>query len=69
MTREYADYNVAYREALTHARLVKHDVGIEKWHRQGGKVYFTYRLIPSPEKSFGCDAKAERVRPSDPFSA
>lgn len=63
----FRDYHEAYDAAVLYAREVNHDVGIEVWKSPlTPGMNFRIFLLPRPENCFGFEARAERVKPTDP---
>ena len=59
----YMDYSEALAVARARANATGLDCGIRKVNEYG-KWGYNVSLLPQPEKSFGSDARAERVRPN-----
>ena len=57
----FDDYDSAWTFAYNRAKTTKQDNGIEKIRELSGKIRWKVVFLPRPDKSFGLDARIERV--------
>jgi hypothetical protein len=65
--KEFSDYREAYNHAVTYARQLGREVGIERavWY---GKTVFVVKSVPAAKFRFGHELRMEIVAPSDPLT-
>ena len=62
----YRDYNEAFNSAVRLARLLRREVGLEKFS-EFGKPGFRVFSLPKPENRCGFELRCQVVGPNDPL--